>query len=376
MKLKDFFKKEFILYFLIIFLLLIALFYKAIPSISNSIFYPGFSLLNEYIREHILFCLIPAFFIAGAISVFVKKSSVLKYHGGSTKKYISYSLASVSGSMLAVCSCTILPMFAGIRKRGAGLGPAITFLFSGPAINVAAIFLTISVLGLEIGLARIISAILIAILVGISMQAIFKEKAEEKTILIEDEENQNVSTKSQLLFFTSMIGILVVNGLQISQVFKYSLTFTLILLIIIIAFTKFERKTTKQWLSETWNFTKTLIPYLFIGVFVVGIITPFIPQETIETFVGSNTILGNLIASVFGAIMYFSTLTEIPILKALIESGMYKGPVLALLLAGPSVSLPNMLVIRKVLGNTKTAVYILLVVLYSTLAGLLFGYLF
>ncbi len=361
---------------IVIALLFSMLFYKEVPLLTESVFFPGFDLLNEYIREHILFCLLPAFFIAGGISVFVKKSSILKYLGDKAKKPVSYSIASVSGSVLAVCSCTILPMFAGIRKRGAGLGPATTFLFSGPAINIAAIFLTISVLGLEIGLARIIAAILIAILVGVSMQAIFKEKVEEEKIFVEEESSESVSKNVVIVFFSSMVGLLVVNGLQIDQTLKYIITALLVLVIFVIAVVKFEKKTRNAWLLETWNFTKMLTPYLFIGVFIVGTITPFIPQEMIESLVGSNTIMGNLIASVFGAIMYFSTLTEIPIIQALMENGMYKGPVLALLLAGPSVSLPNMLVIRRVLGNLKTGVYILFVVLYSTLAGLIFGFLF
>ncbi len=361
---------------IVVALLITMLFYKESSFISESIFFSGFDLLNEYVREHILFCLLPAFFIAGAISVFVKKSAILKYLGDEAKKPVSYSIASVSGSVLAVCSCTILPMFAGIRKRGAGLGPATTFLFSGPAINIAAIFLTISVLGLEIGLARIIAAILIAILVGVSMQAIFREKVEEKKIFLEEENEEGVSKNIVIVFFLSMVGVLVVNGLQIDQTLKYVITALLVLVVVGIAVVKFEKKTRNAWLLETWNFTKMLMPYLIIGVFIIGTITPFIPQEMIESLVGSNTIMGNFIASVFGAIMYFSTLTEIPIIQALTENGMYKGPVLALLLAGPSVSLPNMLVIKRVLGNLKTGVYILLVVLYSTLAGLIFGSLF
>ncbi len=333
----------------------------------------GFRLLNEYAREHVLTCLLPAFFIAGAISVFIKKDFVLKYLGGQAKKVVSYSLASVSGAILAVCSCTILPIFAGIRKRGAGLGPAVTFLFSGPAINIAAIFLTLSVLGVNIGLARIISAVFLSVLVGLSMQLIFREKTEGGNLFIEQNNQPSYGKATILVFMLTMIFVLVVNGLQMNQLFKYFLMIGLAVVVAVIALTKFQKETNKEWLKETWSFTKMLLPILFIGVFVAGFVMPFLPQELIEKIVGSNSITGNLVASVFGAFMYFSTLTEIPILQALIAKGMSQGPALALLLAGPSLSLPNMLVVRRVLGNKKTAVYALLVVFYSTIAGFLFG---
>ncbi len=333
----------------------------------------GVKLLHEYARDHILTCLLPAFFIAGAISVFIKKDFVLKYLGGRAKKVISYSLASVSGAILAVCSCTILPLFAGIRKRGAGLGPAVTFLFSGPAINIAAIFLTMSVLGVKMGLARIVSAILLSILVGLSMQGIFREKTENGKLIIEKSDQPLYGKITILVFMLAMVGVLVVNGLQINQILKYVLMVVLSLVAIIIATVKFQKQTNKEWMKETWSFSKMLLPILFIGVFVAGFIMPLLPQELIQKIVGSNSIIGNLVASIFGAFMYFSTLTEIPILQALIAKGMNKGPALALLLAGPSLSLPNMLVIRRVLGNKKTAVYVLLVVFYSTIAGLIFG---
>lgn len=336
----------------------------------------AFQLLSEYAREHVLTCLVPALFIAGAITVFVKKEAILKYLGNKAKKHVSYSIASVSGAVLAVCSCTILPLFAGIRKRGAGLGPAITFLFSGPAINIAAIFLTMSVLGYKIGLARIFFAIIISILVGLTMAFIFREKIKKGELLMEKSEGGKLSKKILFIFFASMVGILVVGGLEINYIMKYVLISSLIAIIGLLAIFKFHEKITKEWFSETWNFSKILLPLLFIGVFIAGFIMPLIPRSIITQIVGQNTILGNFIASIFGAFMYFSTLTEIPILQGLIDKGMHSGPALALLLAGPSLSLPNMLVIRKVLGNKKTVVYIALVIFYSTLAGLIFGILF
>lgn len=339
---------------------------------NNSIV-SGVNLLNDYAKQHVLTCLVPALFIAGAIGVFIKKDKVLKYMGADAKKYVSYGIASVSGAILAVCSCTILPLFAGIRKRGAGLGPAITFLFSGPAINIAAMFLTISVLGFQIGLARIILAITLSILVGISMSLIFREKTEKGKLFLQEEKKANISGKTMFLFFALMIGILIVNGLQIDKTTKYILMGLFTLGVVALALFKFAKEVRNQWLEETWNFSKLILPLLFAGVFVAGFIMPLLPETIITNIVGQNTILGNLVASIFGAFMYFSTLTEIPILQALIAKGMHSGPALALLLAGPSLSLPNMLVVRGVLGTKKTAVYVGLVIVYATIAGLLFG---
>ncbi|MEM2956646.1 MAG: permease [Candidatus Pacearchaeota archaeon] len=342
---------------------------------NNSVL-SGINLLGEYAKKHVLTCLVPALFIAGAIAVFIKKEKVMKYLGHEAKKYVSYGVASVSGAILAVCSCTILPLFAGIRKRGAGLGPAITFLFSGPAINIAAMFLTLSILGFEIGIARIISAILLSILVGLTMQFIFREKVEKEKMVVLESEESKISNKVLIAFFGLMVGVLVVNGLQISNILKYSIMGLFTFGVVGLVLWKFRDHVAQKWLEETWSFAKTLLPLLFIGVFVAGFIMPLLPQTLIERLVGSNTILGNLIASIFGAFMYFSTLTEIPIVQALIAKGMASGPALALLLAGPSLSLPNMLVIRKVLGTTKTITYVSLVIVYSTIAGLIFGFFF
>lgn len=333
----------------------------------------GINLLNEYAKQHVLTCLVPALFIAGAIAVFIKKDKVLRYMGADAKKYVSYGIASVSGAILAVCSCTILPLFAGIRKRGAGLGPAITFLFSGPAINIAAIFLTISVLGMQIGLARIISAVPLSILVGLSMALIFREKNEKGGILINKEEKKDISNWTIGCFFALMVGLLIVNGLQVEKQTKNIIMIIVALAVAVLVIIKFSKDIRNAWLNETWNFSRLILPLLFIGVFIAGFIMPLLPETIITNLVGHNTIAGNFAASIFGAFMYFSTLTEIPILQALIAKGMHPGPALALLLAGPSLSLPNMLVVRGVLGNKKTAVYVGLVIIYSSIAGLIFG---
>ncbi|MEM5804787.1 MAG: permease [Candidatus Aenigmatarchaeota archaeon] len=333
----------------------------------------GIGLLGEYAKQHVLTCLVPALFIAGAISVFIRKERVMKYLGHEANKWVSYGVASVAGAILAVCSCTILPLFAGIRKRGAGLGPAVTLLFAGPAINIAAIFLTFSVLGAGLGLARAVSAIVLSIIAGLSMQMIFREKPDKEKIVVQETEESKISNAALAVFFASLVGILVVNGLQIGMFLKYSLMVAFTLVVIGTVLFKFRDHATKAWLGETWSFAKVLLPLLFIGVFIAGFIMPLLPQALIESTVGRNDVAGNLIASVFGAFMYFSTLTEIPIVQALMLKGMAGGPALALLLAGPSLSLPNMLVIRKILGTKKTAVYVLLVILYSTAAGLAYG---
>jgi hypothetical protein len=258
-------------------------------------------------------------------------------------------------------------------QKGAGLGPAIAFLYSGPAINIAAIFLTASVLGFKIGVARAVAAIALAGLVGLTMALLFREKSAKEEIAIKEETKQEISKTLIALFFASMVGILVVNGLQIDSTIKWAVMGLFALVTLAIVLLKFKTKTRNEWLFETWSISKLLIPYLFIGVFLVGFIEPLIPEQLIVQWVGSNTMQANILASVFGAFMYFSTLTEVPIMQALIAKGMNQGPALALLLAGPSLSLPAMLVIRSVLGNKKTLAYVAIVVVYSSIAGLIFG---
>ena len=366
-------KKEFLKLFYVV---IVFLFFYFLP-IKSVWFYPalisGLELLREYAREHIITCLLPAFFIAGAIVAFVRKEAILKYLGRDVKKRVSYLIASVSGIFLAVCSCTILPLFAGIRKRGAGLGPAITFLFSGPAINIAAIFLTFSVIGFSMGLARVFFSIFLAIIIGLSMHFIFPEKKDDGDLILEKQATSSFSKKKMILFFLSWLGILIVNGLAINTGLKYWINAFLIMIILYLSIFDIKKEDNKNWVQETWSFSKIILPLLFIGVFIAGFISPLLPQELIEKVFGSNSLLSNLTASVFGSLMYFSTLTEVPILKELINKGMASGPALALLLAGPSISLPNLLVIRKVLGNKKTLVYISLVIIYSSLSGLIFG---
>ncbi|MFN6991562.1 MAG: permease [Fervidobacterium sp.] len=341
------------------------------PTISSAIL-NGFTMLNEYAREHVLLCLVPAFFIAGTILVMLKKDAVLKLLGPNAKKIISYPVAAISGAILAVCSCTILPLFGGIYKKGAGIGPATTFLFAGPAINVAAIFLTAKVLGWELGLARTVSTLLAAIFIGLLMELMFQEKGEGGFAIYGQEEN-NVKG---IVFFLLQLFFLIVSELKINPVVKNSTMSVLGITALGMAAFSFERDVTKFWLEETWDFAKKILPYLFLGVFFAGLITKLLPQQVVVTLLGRNDILSNLVASVIGAFMYFATLTEVPIVQALTQLGMAKGPTLALLMAGNSLSLPSMIVITKLLGSKKALTYFALVVLFSTIFGLIYGLLF
>ncbi|MFH1355304.1 MAG: permease [Candidatus Omnitrophota bacterium] len=299
--------------------------------------FEALALVKWYAREHVLLCLVPAFFIAGAISVFISKQAVIKYFGAKAKKILSYGFASISGTILAVCSCTVLPLFSGIYQRGAGLGPAMTFLYSGPAINVTAIILTARILGWQLGTARAVGAILFSIVIGLLMHFIF----------LKEERARHAA-----------------GDFSLTQCADKCLT---------------RKEKFSDWIKASEGFAVQILPLLLIGVLVAGFLLGrvgeegIIPSIFVKRLVGGNSLFSNFFASIFGAFMYFATLTEVPILQGLIGSGMGKGPALALLLAGPALSLPNMLVIRSVIGMRKTAVYVLLVVVMATLSGIIFG---
>ena len=392
-------------------------------------------LVKWYAQEHVLLCLIPAFFIAGAIAVFVSQASVMKYLGAKANKVVAYGVASVSGTILAVCSCTVLPLFAGIYRMGAGLGPATAFLYSGPAINVLAIALTARVLGLKLGVARALGAVLFSVVIGLLMHLIFHKEEQEKAaaqMAVPEPEVTRPLWQNAVYFFT-MVGILVFanwgrptqdGGLWhaifsarwvLTALFAAGLAVILVLwfktdwwkmlvaslpaAILALLFpgkplipfaagviglstvTSTSKDEKGEWFASTWGFAKQILPLLFAGVIVAGLLlgSPesedggLIPAAWIGGLVGGNSVWANLFASVVGAFMYFATLTEVPILQGLINNGMGDGPALALLLAGPALSLPNMLVIRSVMGTKKTVVFVLLVVVMATISGLLFG---
>lgn len=396
----------------------------------------AFHLVKWYAREHVLLCLIPAFFIAGAIAVFVSQASVMKYLGARANKVLAYGVASVSGTILAVCSCTVLPLFAGIYRMGAGLGPASAFLYSGPAINVLAMILTARILGLELGVARAVGAVLFSVVIGLAMHLIFRKEEESKAAaqLAMPEPETSRPLWQTALYFASMVGILVFAnwgkpdtpvgvwaaiyeakwlftsvfalalgamlifwfGMKVWKVGILGLSSALLASLFpeqpLVAFTagviglswftSTGEGETAEWFSSSWGFAKQILPLLLLGVLVAGALLGrpehegLIPSQWVAKAVGGNSVGANFFAAFAGAFMYFATLTEVPILQGLIGAGMGKGPALALLLAGPALSLPNMLVIRSVLGTKKTVAFVSLVVAMATLSGILYGVLF
>ncbi len=405
----------------------------------ESALWEALHLARWYAQEHVLLCLVPAFFIAGAVGVFVSQAAVMKYLGPKANKVIAYGVASVSGTILAVCSCTILPLFAGIYRMGAGLGPACAFLYSGPAINILAIVLTAAVLGPEMGIARAVGAVAFAVIIGLLMHLFYRKeelaKLEAAAMLPEPEVARPLWQNA--LYFASMVGILVFanwgkpaepTGLwQAIYAAKWLLTgvFAAALAVMLVAWFKVgrgpmlvaaapvvalalllpeqpllafvagtiglslltatgkdEAGELREWFDTSWDFAKKILPLLFWGVLVAGALLGrpdhegLIPSAWIAGLVGGNSLWANLFASVIGAFMYFATLTEVPILQGLIGAGMGKGPALALLLAGPALSLPNMLVIRSIMGTQKTVVFVTLVIVMATLSGLIYGALF
>jgi len=391
-------------------------------------------LVKWYAQEHVLLCLVPAFFIAGAIGVFVSQEGVMKYLGPNAPKYICYPVASVSGTVLAVCSCTVLPLFAGIWTRGAGLGPASAFLYSGPAINVLAIILTARILGLELGIARAVGAVSFSVVIGLLMHLIFRKEEQERTeatlaTMVKPDDGRPLWKTT--IYFALMVGILVfanwgkpdtetglwyaiysskwiIAGLLsigfatvlilwfelpvwkmgvsavgvgvLAWLFPHDplVPFTAGVIALSVMATTSEGET-QDWFDESWGFAKQILPLLLLGVLFAGFLLGrpdkegLIPNEWIAWALGGNSVGANALASIAGAFMYFATLTEVPIVQGLIGSGMGKGPALALLLAGPALSLPSVLVINSIMGFKKTVVFVSLVCILSTIAGLIFG---
>jgi uncharacterized membrane protein YraQ (UPF0718 family) len=406
-----------------------------VPRFDNAVF-EALYLVKWYAQEHVLLCLVPAFFIAGAIAVFVSQESVMKYLGPTANKAIAYGVSSVSGTILAVCSCTVLPLFSGIYRMGAGLGPATAFLYSGPAINVLAIVLTARVLGMEIGIARAVGAVVFSVVIGLAMHFIYRKEEVEKANAAMNMPEPEVKRAlwKNIIYFASMIAILVfanwgkpveTSGFwYILYNFKWIITgasavlFAAVLVLWfevkwwklliavapvaalavllpdqpILAFsagaiglsviTSIDKGETGGWFASTWDFAKQILPLLLFGVLIAGFLLGrpgkegVIPNEWIAWAVGGNSLGANFFAAISGAFMYFATLTEVPIVQGLIGSGMGKGPALALLLAGPALSLPSMLVIKSVIGWQKTVVYVTLVVIMATITGMIFGALF
>ena len=362
------------------------------PRVSGALS-EAFLMLSEYAQQHVLLCLVPAMFIAGAITVFLNQQSVMRYLGPDASRLSAYGVASVSGAILAVCSCTVLPIFKGIYKKGAGLGPAVAFLYSGPAINILAIVLSAKVFGWKLGLARTIGAIVFSVLIGLLMALIFRKddarRAADARMFARVDEKPPRSLGQMIVYMGSMIGILIFVNWASSRggsaaweaIYraKWWITggFALVLLYTIIRW--FNAEDRKSWVIATRDFSLQILPLLFAGVLVSGFLLgrpghdALIPSAWIGGLLGGNSVLANFFAAFAGALMYFATLTEVPIVQGLLGAGMGQGPALALLLAGPSLSLPSILVIAGELGWKKTLTYVGLVVGLSTLAGLGFG---
>lgn len=335
----------------------------------------GIEGLIEYVSQHTLTCLIPAFFIAGAIAAFIRKEAILKYFGPQTRKYVSYPVASISGLVLAVCSCTILPLFTGIYKKGSGLGPAVTFLFAGPGINVLAIIYTAQVLGYDIGIARAVAAVGMSVLVGLIMAALFRQErsTEEFKLLSSGEEKPKWVVLS---FFALLVLILIIGASQLDWLIKLPIVYALTLMVAYLAIYHFERDEITDWGMETWDLAKKIVPILLIGTFAVGALAYFLPPETFAPYLGDNSLSANMLASVLGAILYMPTLLEVPIIGTTFgytTGAMAAGPALALLLSGPTISAPSLVVLAKVMGVRRTVAYAILVVIMSTIAGMAFG---
>lgn len=330
----------------------------------------GLQSMQEYLALHVLLCLIPAFFLAGAIASLFSKESVLKYFGADTPKYISYSVAAISGCLLAVCSCTVLPLFAGIYKRGAGIGPATTFLFSAPAINVLAIVYTAKILGYDLGVARAVGAILLSVIIGLIMHVVYQKKSEHNGIKTFNMEEHSHTVQLFLL----LLGILVVPEFIKSWTFLALVEIPLIAVTVYLSFKWYSKEERESWMQETWFLAKMIFPLLLVGVFFAGILMELLPSEIVVKYVGGGNLLAYFIASFSASLMYFSTLTEVPIISALTLLGMGKGPALSMLLAGPALSLPSMIVICRIMGIQKGLSYIGLVVIMAMISGMAFDY--
>jgi uncharacterized protein len=345
----------------------------------------GVAALIDYLSAHVLTCLIPAFFIAGAMNALLNKDAITKFLGEKSPAYKAYPVAVVAGLLLAVCSCTILPLFAGIKKKGAGIGPAIAFLYTAPATNILAVAFTWSVIGADFAIARIVLSVAFAVLIGLIISKLFAETPASAPVPVAcacapSAEAAAKGQKHVVLFIATLVAILFTGTWAIfmeNRLFEIPLRFIilpfLVLLIIYEAVTWFSKDEQRAWLEETWSFMKKIFPLLFIGIFTAGVISALLPKDFLGIYLGSNTLTANLIAVLFGTFMYFPTLVEVPMAKMFLDLGMAKGPLLAYVLADPVISLPSILVVRKFMGTKQTIAYVLLIVFFCTLAGLIYG---
>lgn len=347
-------------------------------SIINTMIISGIDTLVEYLTAHVLLCLIPAFFLSGAFNALIPSQTIFRYMGeggGTAKKGLAYIFASTSGLIIEVCSCTILPLFAGIWKKGAGFGPAITFLFAGPGITLLSTPLTVAVLGTRFALVKLALSIIMAIAIGVAMELTFKDIANPmdrgglKTI----ETEKKRETYQSILFFAALTLIMIAGTAPLDITKKIILVGAFALVTAVLAFRFYDRDEINSWMEETYEFMKMIFPILLLGVFISGVIKPLIPQTLIASIAGSNTIPANIIAALFGTVAYFPTLVEVPVAEMFLELGMHEGPLMSYLLVDPGVSLQTLLVINTIVGPKKTAMYAVYMLGFGILAGYLYG---
>lgn len=333
----------------------------------------GLEAIYDYVLAHTLFCLVPAFFIAGAMAALVPKDLLLPYLGKKSPKHVAYPIAVVTGLLLAVCSCTVLPLFAGIRKGGAGIGPAIAFLYTAPATNIVAILYTGSLIGWDVAFARILFSILFAVVIGIIINELFRDDDGSDAADTFAKSTAKYDTRRLVYFFSTLIAILLA-GTRISDpMTKYATVAVLIAITVVITKKYFTKDEVHNWMLESWGFAKTIAPLLLAGVFVSGIIKVILPQEFVAKYVGSNSLSNMFIPVIFGVLVYFPTLVEVPMARTFLDLGMAKGPLLAYLLSDPVLSLPSILVVSRIMGAKKTAVYVALIIVFTISGGYLFG---
>jgi len=346
---------------------------EQVQNLIGQAIYKGWLGLVDYLSAHVLFCLVPAFFIAGAINSLVDSQSVLKYLSGKTKKWLAYLIAVTAGFLIEVCSCTILPLFAGIWKKGAGLGIAVTLLYAGPAFNIVALILTGQRLGWDLSIMRFIFSVTFAVLVGLIMEAVFGNGKEKGNLQVVTQDLDKLQGKKTLWFWGTMIAILIVGTAPIGSNLRYALILPLVLIQLTMTFSWLSKARRAAWWEETIKFISQIVPLLLVGVFLAAVITQLIPKEQFQALASKNTLLTNFVAVMFGALAYFPALVEVPIAENFMKLGMNKGPLMAYLLADPVLSLQGLLVIRKLIGTKKMLVYAGSIVILTTLAGYFYG---
>ena len=343
----------------------------------TELMYAGMDAIKEYVALHVITCLIPAFLLAGAMITFISRDTVIRYMGFEAKKSVAFPLAAISGIFLAVCSCTVIPIAAGIYRRGGSIGPAFILLWTAPATNLLALIYTGAILGMDVAAVRVVAAVSTAFIVGLVMMYAFAGEEKERSSAKDHSVQQGriMGREDIVILILLLLTLLLPNYLGVGGPYLHKVAIFLVALGVTLAYVYSKKETDeiKEWLHETWWFVRLIFPMLMVGVFIVGIIGAILPEDWITNYLGGSGISPTFLASLIGAVSYFATLTEAPFVHTLMELGMGKGPALALLLAGPGLSLPNMVVITRVFGFKKAAIYITITVILATIAGFVAG---